>query len=149
MVVAVIPYTIAHSLISNIRIGKSLQSSRLTKSLLISLNIFSPKSLFKSFDDNFVAWVPLLLLANRRSIPPAKRQPRHLHNRAGSIPYRRRWSNSDGNSLRLRCCEFSNIQHELFYSPGDTKWRSVDRTATLADNRYDSREEEANGSWTT
>lgn len=72
MVVAVIPYHIAHSLITTIRIGKN--TKRETVSIIfIIFHHSSAKSLLKCSDSYPLARVSLLLLANRGSISITKR----------------------------------------------------------------------------
>lgn len=106
MVVAVIPYHIAHSLISTIRIGKKLERENLCSIFNFNLNC-SAKSLLKPSDNHSLAWLSLLLLANRRSVSSSECQPRNLHNRARRVKDWSCWSHCDGNSFGFRSCEFS------------------------------------------
>lgn len=81
MVVAVIPYMIAHSLISNMRFGKTSLGSLLQ---LFHQFTSSVKSLLNAFDNNFVAVLSLLVLANRGSLSTLDAEQGNIHHRAGS-----------------------------------------------------------------
>lgn len=148
MVVAVIPYHIAHSFISNIRIGETLITLKIAKRIDMSL-ISSWSAMVDTVNCYPLAGLPLLLLEDWRSLPSAQRQPRHFYNRARRVTNRSCWSHRHGDSLRIRCGEFSIHQHDLLYTPSDAKRRHQHRAKVDANDGHDSGEEEENRTWAT
>lgn len=143
MVVAVIPYYIAHSLISNIRIGK-MSVSVVQAEINVFLISFSAKSLFNVAYNNSMAWLSVLLLADRRPIPTVECEPRYLLHRAGGVKDWSRRCYSNGDSLGLRCCQLSILQHDLLHPSCNAKRCPQHRTTVDADDGHDLSEEEEN-----
>lgn len=143
MCVAIIPYHIAHSLISNIRIGENFEE--FAKDFGVEFEIFfSSNAIFNSFDYSSLARLSLLLLADRRPFSPPQRQSRNLLHRTRSVKNRRRRRDCDRSAVRLWCRELSLYKHELLHPRCDTKRCACDGKEAAADNGPDQREEEEN-----
>lgn len=117
MCIALIPFYIAYSCISNIRIGSFIDLHVYSfKIIEIKCIVFSSGQMDTHTVLNRLVHVFVRFLAHWRSIPVAERVPGNIYYRTGRLSNRSDWRNSNGRSVRIWCRQLSVHQHDVLYS---------------------------------